>query len=109
MGVDKKFYKNVPLISFNQFATNVSGSSGSGLPHDSGFHSMAVTQNPSMAAAAQVLTFAPSSSDAIESRQDDIGVKEKYVRYEKRWVLLRHFPCKVNVAYPMRYGTIRYL
>ena len=108
MGVDKKFYKNVPLISFNQFATNVSGSSGSGLPHDSGFHSMAVTQNPSMAAAAQVLTFAPSSSDVIESRQDDIGVKEKYVRYEKRWALLRHFPCKVNVAYPMRYGTIRY-
>ena len=45
---------------------------------------MAVTQNPSMAAAAQVLTFAPSSSDVLESRQDDIGVKEKYVRYEKR-------------------------
>ena len=45
---------------------------------------MAVTQNLSMAAAAQVLTFAPSSSDSTDSRQDELDVKQKYVRYERR-------------------------
>ena len=57
--------------------TAVSSGGRTSLPHY-------FTDNLSLAAADQVLTFAAGGSGTSDSQQQSTDVKQKYVRYEKR-------------------------